>query len=179
MRRTSTSVKRWMVTIAAAGSVATGAMTVAGAASTPQTLTATADKAQQLDREVSELTGQQRALEASLRLLHPRAASPTSGATDTASPGVSAAPSPRAVVVAPAARASSPASTEVSPPTEPTEPGSTTSRPSEPTTEPTTTIATTTTTTAPTTTTTTGASGSTGSGDDGGDSGKDGSGADD
>ena len=155
----STSVKRWIVAVAAAGGVATGVVTAAGATSTPPAQTsAVSSRAQQLDREVAALTDQERALQSSLSLLHPRSADPvaTSSEVGQASAG-STQPAVRAVVVLPAP-----------PTTAPPQPAATTTT-STASSEPEQTVPTTT--TAPPTTATTGASGSnpSGSGDDGGD----------
>jgi hypothetical protein len=85
MTARSSSVKKWIMAVAAAGGVATGVVTAAGAASSPARApqSATSAEAQQLDQQVAELTQQERSLQASLRSHHVRAATATEAVPET------------------------------------------------------------------------------------------------
>jgi hypothetical protein len=85
MTTKSSSVKKWIMAVAAAGGVATGVVTAAGAASSPASATksATSAEAVQLDRQVAELTQQEKGLEASLRSHRARAATAPEATRET------------------------------------------------------------------------------------------------
>ncbi len=85
MTTKSSSAKKWIMAVAAAGGVATGVVTAAGAASSPVSAPQSATSAEtvQLDHQVAELTQQEKGLEASLLSHRARAATAPEATPET------------------------------------------------------------------------------------------------
>jgi hypothetical protein len=179
MARRSSSIKKWVLSAAMVGGVATGVVTAAGASTSDGVVHAnpTAAEAQQLHDQVLSLTHQEESLTSTLLARHQRSASESPTSTTTGAPSSEtvttegAKPAGSNAPVEPASPATG--GTSTAPPVKDTDGPPTAGTGSEPTTEPTESTeppesTTTTPTTGPVTTTSTTAQGHDGGRDGGG-----------